>query len=761
MNWKHVKLIFQREMVDQLRDRRTIFTITILPLLLYPLLGMLMMQVAQFHRETSVKILVVGQDNWPDELPLLDSDGNIALDRPPEDIHRLIDFDLHPWPHDEEISAYAKKLLAGQQADAVLVISPELGTSIRHSPNLSTVSPQVAKPSVKSKSTFSESTTADSAVSPNLKSTVVQTSLLASDRSGSGLFLFTNMARDQSSVAQVRVSRLIDCWWNQWRTRQMVEAGLAPSLSSPIELNHIDTSVSSVRQAVRWSKILPFIMLVWALTGAFYPAVDLCAGEKERGTLETLLSSPARRREIVWGKLITINTFSIGSALLNLMSMQFTAGLIVRGVAASSSTNIAQTLGPLPFHSLGWLILLLLPMSAFFSALALAVAALAKSSKEGQYYLMPLLLVTLPLVGLPMIPGMELSLGNCLIPVSGAVFLVRSLIEGHYREAAIHLPVVLMVTLLCCSMAIRWAVRQFESESVMFNEGSSWGLRMWLKHLWRDRQDTALPSTALFCGVFILVIKFFTQFLISPTMSLTMQMLLVQLGMILTPCLMMALLLTRVPRRALRIHRVQISHLFAAVMIGFALHPSYKVLGEAIMDIYPIAPETVLLLEQFQSNVLDNPLWYIILLLGILPAICEELAYRGFIFGGLLKQQGLLRAIVVSALLFGFTHAILQQSISASVMGLILGFIAWRTGGVICTIIVHAISNSLTLAMAWCGKHERAVPDFLGWIFEASADGWNYQPSWYFTSIVLSIALLIILFSRSHRTERSVVAEMA
>ena len=55
-----------------------------------------------------------------------------------------------------------------------------------------------------------------------------------------------------------------------------------------------------------WSKILPFVVLIWALTGAFYPAIDLCAGEKERGTLETLLSSPAQRSEIVWGKLLSV-----------------------------------------------------------------------------------------------------------------------------------------------------------------------------------------------------------------------------------------------------------------------------------------------------------------------------------------------------------------------------------------------------------------------------------------------------------------------
>jgi sodium transport system permease protein len=502
-------------------------------------------------------------------------------------------------------------------------------------------------------------------------------------------------------------------------------------------------------------------MLIWALTGAFYPAIDLCAGEKERGTLETLLSSPARRREIVWGKLLTINAFSIGSAVLNLMSMQLTTGLVVRSLASSGSSKIADAFGAMPLHSLGWLLLLLLPMSAFFSACSLAVAALAKSTKEGQYYLMPLLLITLPLVGLPMIPSMEMNLGTSMIPVSGAVFLVRSLIEGRIGEAMVYLPIVFLVTLLCCLLAIRWAIRQFESETVMFHEGGKWDMQLWLHHLWRDRQVTAQPSVALLCGVLILVGRFFAQFFVSPQASFVTVTILVQVGLILAPCVLMAMLLTRSPRKALRIHRTQLSHVTAAVLIGFALHPSYQVLGKAIVSIYPIGSETMLALQNFEGLVFQQELWVILLLLAALPAVCEELAFRGFIFGGLLRQQGVLRAVIVSALLFGFTHAILQQSISASVMGLLLGLIAWRTGGVFCTIIVHCINNGLSLTMAWCAKNSLAVPDALSWAIEAGVEGWSYQPEWQFISIVLSIALFLILFQRSRQTERVVLAEMA
>ncbi|MCH2597654.1 MAG: ABC transporter permease subunit, partial [Pirellulales bacterium] len=234
-----------------------------------------------------------------------------------------------------------------------------------------------------------------------------------------------------------------------------------------------------------WSKILPFILFIWALTGAFYPAVDVCAGEKERGTLETLLTSPAQRREIVWGKLLTIMTFSIDTALLNLGSMGVTGKFVIaqfQGLAMSGQTDL---LAMPPAMSLVWLVAALLPVAGLFSALCLACAAFARSTKEGQYYLMPLLLVIMPLMMLPMSPGVELNLGNSLIPVTGVVLLLRSMIEGQYWQALPYVVPVIGVTLMCCVLAIRWAEEQFNSESVLFRESERLDLGRWLIHLGR------------------------------------------------------------------------------------------------------------------------------------------------------------------------------------------------------------------------------------------------------------------------------------
>ena len=239
-------------------------------------------------------------------------------------------------------------------------------------------------------------------------------------------------------------------------------------------------------------------------------------GEKERGTLETLLSSPAARTEIVWGKLLTVMTFSGATALLESRQPRNhrpLCHLATQHDAASATSAKAWNFPPLP--SLLWLVVALVPMTALFSALCLACAAFARSTKEGQYYLMPLFLISMPLMMLPLAPGAELNLGNSLIPITGVVLLVMSLVQGDYAEALRYFVPVCGVTLICCHWAIRWAVYQFNQESVLFRESERLDPRRWIVHLIRDRRDTPSLAEAFFCVVLIFVIQFFMQLAIT------------------------------------------------------------------------------------------------------------------------------------------------------------------------------------------------------------------------------------------------------
>ena len=192
--------------------------------------------------------------------------------------------------------------------------------------------------------------------------------------------------------------------------------------------------------------------------------------------METLLISPAERSEIVAGKFLAVWLFSYASALWNLLWMG--GGAVVLGWFL-----------PFPIVSLlglVWAGLFAVPLAALFSAVAIGLGVFARSSKEGQYYLMPLFLITLPLTLWSMTPGLKLSLFLCLVPVTGLSLMLQRLmsVAGEPVPPAYWLAV-LGSLIACVLLSLWWASAQFRREGVLFREAENVGLRGWLRSLVR------------------------------------------------------------------------------------------------------------------------------------------------------------------------------------------------------------------------------------------------------------------------------------
>jgi sodium transport system permease protein len=357
-----------------------------------------------------------------------------------------------------------------------------------------------------------------------------------------------------------------------------------------------------------------------------------------------------------------------------------------------------------PLGSAMWLVVALVPMSALFSALCLACAAFARSTKEGQYYLMPLLLVMLPLMMLPIAPGSELNLGNSLIPVTGVVLLLRGLVEGNYAEVLRYVVPVCGVTLICCHWAIRWAVYQFNQESVLFRESERLDLRRWIVHLVRDRRETPSLAEAFFCVALVYVVQFFTHLALAANKPaapdfgfFTLQVFISQVVCIALPAVLMAMLLTGRPLKTLLLDRApSMAACGVAVLLAILLHPVGLQLGHWIRELYPIQPEVLTDLQKFEEILSKAPYpWLPFVLMAALPAVCEELAFRGFVLSGLRHLGSKSWAIGLTAVLFGIAHGIIQQSLAAAAMGLVIGYIAVQTGSLVPCMLFHLTYNGL------------------------------------------------------------------
>jgi sodium transport system permease protein len=710
MKLSNVKLIFLREVRDQLRDRRTLFMIFVLPLLLYPLLGMSFFQVVQFMHEHPARVQIIGLKPI-DDLPALVEGDRIAegwLGGPMKD--NPIAVELAEQPSDktgDEIATEAKEAIRSEKFQTVVYFPADFGDQLE---------------ALRKQMVDRDTGKSQGGAVPAIPQPVV----------------YFSGADEKSQFTHSRVEAALRRWTDAIGQKLLKDSNLPSVAAHPFEMQQSDVAELAQRQAVVWSKILPFVLLIWALTGAFYPAIDLCAGEKERGTLETLLSSPAERSEIVTGKLLTIMLFSVATSVLNLVSMGVTGAFVLnqlQTVGAGTPMGLPPALAPL------WLLVALVPVSALFSALCLALASFARSNKEGQYYLMPLVLVSMPLMILPMAPGVELTLGNSLIPLTGLVLLLRSLLEGEYLAALPYIPPVVLVTLVCCVLALRWAIDQFNKESVLFRESERLDMGLWLRHLVRDRQDTPSAAEAIFCGVLILVIQFFMSLAMPApgTFADIARLILVsQVVVIATPALVMAVMLTRRPLRTLLVQKPPRLAIPMAILLAACLHPLVLLLQRGLAALYPMGEHAKGLGQVF--NLLnDAPYWWLpIVLVAVTPAICEELAFRGFVLSGLRHLGHRWGAILLSAVFFGITHPLLQQSIVATVVGVVIGYLAVQTGSIFPGMLFHITHNALVMLSARINVELVDRYPNLNWLVDTTnAEELTYRP------VVLGIAAFL------------------
>ena len=701
MKWRNVKLILTRELRDQLRDRRTLFTVLVMPLLLYPLLGAALLQVSQFSREHPTRVWLVGGENLPEHPPLVQG---TEINKYFLKAEGKPNIEVVRWQDDKKILAIIDDLITSETI-------AQRGEIIR----------QLMQQEL-------ELRNSDVAILVTGEINIEAVANEGADAAAPKIMVFSNSTKDKSTIAADRLGQILAKYKQALLVKNLVDKEVKTTSLDSFHVVHSDVADEKWKQAATWSKILPFVVMIWCLTGAFYPAVDLCAGEKERGTFETLLSSPALRSEIAIGKLLTVILFSITTSLLNLLSMGFTGIFVVSRISAqmASQQSAVAALGMPPVSSLLWLVLALVPISALFSAVALAAASFAKSSKEGQYYLVPLMMISMPLMMLPMMPAAKLDLGSSLIPVSGLMLMLRGLIEGRYSEVLPYVGPVVGVTLVFCWLAIRWVVVQFSRESVIFVPSERFSVEVWLKQIMRERGDLPFVGQAILCGVLILVIKFFVSLGASvPTSFLhfSRQTLILLVSSVAVPAVMMAMFLTRRPMKSLRLRTCSIPVACAAVLLAICFHPSVAWLSHVVLKMYPPGGDLAFA-EQIMSMVMNDApgFWAVLLVLALAPAIFEELAFRGFVLSGLQNLRNDAQAILLSALLFGAAHSILQQSIITFFVGCILGYVAIKTNSLIPCVLYHFTHNSLSTCMPMEWMHNGSMPVFQ-LLYEKTADG--------------------------------------
>jgi sodium transport system permease protein len=711
MRWSIIRLIWLRDLRDQLRDRRTVVMIALLPLVLYPALGLGVMQFALtfVEKPSTIGIVCEGGD-FPPHAP---RDGStspvpaaawLALTPPGPGapgvrIDRVLGaaalarLDQHylDYPLLVKDGRFPKALVGGPDGGGAADkwVAP-LRVVYLAGDDRAPLDAKEVDLIVSAPKNFWARLDLPGSFAPYLK--------------------IQGRPDERSRQASNRLYLVLVRWKRHLKEVRLVRRGLPAGYDDPVEIHdeRKDRPASALASEGVFDllvKIFPFMLVMWALAGALYPAVDLCAGEKERGTMETLIISPASRVEIVLGKFLTIWVFSAGTSLLNLISMGVTAWQF-------GSQFPGETLKA---SGLVWCVVLLVPLSAFFSAVCLSVGAYARSSKEGQYYLMPLFLVTMPLIFLTLAPGVELNPFYSLVPVTGVALLMQRLM-GAVPAAAdtwLYFAAVLAPLVLYSALSLRWAIEQFKREEVLFREAERLDIGLWLRRLFRDRE--ALPSAgqAWFCFALIMALRWLALGLggrLAPLVHLAV----VLLAFVGTPAVLMALQLTTRPRQALALNRVGPGWLVTALMLGsVVLIPLVQLtlfLFERLDRIREMVREHEGMVRVFQELRLgEGSGWLAVLSLVVLPAVCEELAFRGFILTGLRRRYRPWAAIGLSSFLFALYHMNVFQLLPTFLLGVVLALLTVRSGSVVPAMVLHLLHNGLLVGGACLQQYVREV----------------------------------------------------
>ncbi len=523
--------------------------------------------------------------------------------------------------------------------------------------------------------------------------------------------ILENRAVDRSAIAFRRVREALRNWEDKLLEMRLAQAQLPASLHTPFDPTDVDLAEDDQVAASLWSKLFPTLLVVMAITGAFYPAIDVGAGEKERGTMETLLICPASRTEIVTGKFLTVMGFSLTTALLNLLSMGFTGKYMLEMAGTPRLSPLGNVSFP-PASALVWLVLLAVPLAALFSALSLAFAMFARSSKEGQYYLTPLLMVTIGLTVLCLNPAVDITPYYSVLPVMGPALLLKALLLGATSPINLsgYFAPVLISSCAYSALALWWAIELFKRESILFREAERLDLRLWLRHVFRDKEPTPSFTEAGFCFVLILLLQFlsisamrneYQQTAVADQKVMLLKLQAVYLLVtVATPALMMAAVLTTNFRKTLKLAWPSPSMLGVSLVLPFVLLPLSQALVRSLEGwFFPELPSGAVELIKTMSDQ-KIPLLLPILALAVAPAVCEELAFRGFILSGMQHSGRPWLPIVMSSVMFGVVHMISQQVFNAVLLGLVLGLLAVRSRSLLPCIVFHFLFNGSQVLLA-------------------------------------------------------------
>ena len=355
--------IFKKEMLDSLRDRRTLLTMILVPLLLIPIILSISMKMGK-NRSDKAKEKIV-------RVALIDNNEGAELVRK---LKTRTDITIYEDIPKEEFN----QLIRDDSLDMALVIEPGFDAAVKK-------------------------------WEPG--------DITAYYNSTNDTIIFKKVTRSIKQFDQLLLRNRLDSLGTN-------DDAIAATTVTPTD---VYTKSESIGQQI--GGFLPYMFVIFCLMGAMYPAIDLFTGEKEKGTIETILSTPVSRVQILLGKMLVVIISGVVSGVLTIAGL-YLALKLNPDIPLFLKNIVLQFLTP---TSVGLIILMLIPLTTFFAGMLIPISIYAKSFKEAQSLIQPAMFVVfIPLI-IGMVPGIKLTALTAVIPVLNVALASREIVAGTIK----------------------------------------------------------------------------------------------------------------------------------------------------------------------------------------------------------------------------------------------------------------------------------------------------------------------------------------
>lgn len=639
MNWRLIFLLYKKELLEFVRDRRTFLVMILVPALLYPGIIIVTSELAAKQiQKQSKKSYIVGVQKGFEESELV------------------------------------KKISTGDTLS--VAVGDKVDFEKFH---------VFIKPSESFKNSLDDLGTAEITVS-------------------------YQSADNNSRFAYDKVSNIIDDYSEELIKRRLDEKGIPAGFIKPIKVvrDKVDKEVESRFIA---GGILPGIMLVMLVVGCGLIAQEISAGEKERGTLETILCSPLSRLELVCGKYLTVATVGFASAIINLGCMSFTISNFASFMGGERTSIFSNF--EIPLNIIPVILLCLVLVSFLVSGMTLIAASLARTVQEAGQYMIPItLILSLPVI-FSSLPGVELEGMNRFVPFLNFCLLFKNLMI--MKAGLFDVFAVLISTAVFALMVIYILIKIYNSESALFNhEGRSVLAfnRNSIKEKLSPESDDSILVYLIMLPVFFFVMNNLQK------VGLGQSVIISQWGLFFLGSILFLKYFKINLKSSLSLNNPGAKNL----LVCFLLTPICF-----LTVVYFQAFLKYLGLSGYEQETVDvmanltNEYTFLgtICIISLTPAVCEEVFFRGLILSGLKKGFSTKGCILLQAIMFGVAHYSIFRFAGTAFMGALLTIVLIRTRSIYCTAIMHFTFNSFS-CLLWAygvGESDALEKIFINYAF--------------------------------------------